>query len=250
MTLAEQLAIDKYQKSYHDLPDNIQNQLEREAEMEEGAAPTLTTTRPQDDAQVVFFYNEALKAREYALARVIATNDDLKPAADDLFLIRKLKKGMESRRKDYLQPFQEHIKETNDAFKTLMEPIETADSITSEKILAFTLKQKLLREEQEKVNALRIEASKLEMELKGELTESVNLIEVVSEPKRKVTGDMGTALIFKVRKWEVIDFALVPNDLKVIDAGKVTKLVKAGIGSISGLRIWEEDSLRSDGRVK
>ena len=190
------------------------------------------------------FYNEAIRLQKYAEERSIATAEDLKPATDDLSIIAKLKKAMEEKRKTYLQPFQEHVKETNEAYKALMQPIEQADIITRQKILAFQLKQKLIREEQEKINRLRMEAAQKEMKLRGEITESVNLVEVIPEMPKKVQTELGTTSTFKVRKWEVIDFALVPNDLKVVDAGKITKLVKAGISFIAGIHIWEEDSLR------
>ena len=49
----------------------------------------------------------------------------------------KVKKAMEAKRKDYLKPFQDHVKETNDAFRSLMEPVEIADAVTRGKILAF-----------------------------------------------------------------------------------------------------------------
>ena len=126
-----------------------------------------------------------------------------------------------------------------------MEPIEVADRVTRNKVLTFQAEQERLRRQQEEINRLRMEAAQKEAALNGGvITESVQLVEVAPEAPRKTTTEMGSASAFKVRKWEIIDFRLVPDDLKVIDAGKVTKLVKAGISSIAGIRIWEEDSLR------
>ena len=213
-----------------------------------GTATALVKVQPETDIEVMAFYNEGLKLRQYAEARLIITAEDLKPATDDLSIIAKVKKAMEEKRKDYLKPFQDHIKETNDAFKNLMEPIEIADKITRQKILAFQAEQQRIRQEQEQINRLRMEAAQKEMELKGELAESVNLIEIAPEAPRKTVTEIGSASTFKVRKWEIVDFRLVPDELKIIDAGKVTKLVKAGIGTIAGIRIWEEDSLRVDAR--
>ena len=212
--------------------------------MTEQTNTTLININPKADSQVVAFYNEALGLQKYAEARVIKTVEDLKPATNDLSIISRIKKGMEERRKEYIKPLDDHKKEINDAFKMLMTPIETADKITREKILGFNAEQERIRREQEEINRKRIEAAEAEMKLKGEITESVNLIEIIPEAPKRTFTDMGTASTFKVRKWEIIDFALVANDLKIIDAGKVTKLVKAGIGSIAGIRIWEEDSLR------
>ena len=80
--------------------------------MMEGTA--LLRIDPRQDAIVLGFYDEAKKLLDYANARVIMSLDDAKLAADDLSMIAKLKKAMESKRKDYLQPFQDHVKEVNE----------------------------------------------------------------------------------------------------------------------------------------
>ena len=217
-------------------------------------ADTETTTalvkvNPQNDTEVMAFYNEALELLRYAESRVIATAEDLKPATDDLSIIAKIKRGMEEKRKDYLRPFQDHIKETNAAFQTLMEPIEQADKTTRQKILAFQAEQERIRREQEEINRLRMEAARKDAALhNGEISESVNLVEVVPEAPKRVSTDMGTVGQRMIRKWEVIDFSAVPDEFKLIDAGKITKVVKAGIGSISGIRIYEEPILTVNAR--
>jgi len=213
-------------------------------------AETSTTTaivqiEPQKDTEVINLYNEALKLQEYAESRVVATVDDMKPATDDLNIISKLKKALEEKRKEYTQPINDHLKAVNEAFKTLMEPIEQADSINREKILAFQLKQKLIREEQERINALRLEAAQKEMELKGEITESVDLVEVSPEAPKRVSTEMGTIGQRDNWKWEVMDFSLVPDEYKMINAGILTPVVKASKGKIviPGIKIFNEPIL-------
>jgi len=210
----------------------------------------LVNINPAADTLVMACYWEALKAKEYAEERVIATVDDLKPATDDLSLIAKLKKAMEEKRKEYVKPLQDHVKAINEAFKTLMEPIETADQITRGKILAFQLQQKLIREAQEKINALRLEAAQRDAALhNGELSESVNLVEVIPPVATTTRTELGSTGIAKIRKWEVEDLSKVPLDYLMIDAAKVGKVVRAGIPSIPGIRIWLEDSLRVTSKI-
>ncbi len=202
----------------------------------------LVKVKPEEDVLVQAFYKEALGALEYAEARVIVTVDDLLPASDDLLLIRKLKKAMEERRKEYIKPLQDHTKAINDTFKMMMTPIETADEITGGKILAFQLKQTLIREAQEKVNAMRLEAAKIEMETNGELTESVNLIEVIPTPPKLIYTDMGTAGQRNNWKWIVEDLNLVPREYLMINAGMLTPVVKASKGKIiiPGIKIFND----------
>jgi len=213
-----------------------------EMRVDEITETALVKVKPESDLQVQAFYQEALRALEYAEARSIVKAEDLKPATEDLALISKLKRSMEERRKEYLKPLDDHRRAINDAFKMMMTPIERADAITRDKILAFQLKQKLIREEQERINALRLEAAQKEMELKGEITESVNLVEVSLEVKR-VQTDLGTAGMRDNWTYEVIDFLSLPNEYKVPDAAKIGKVVRAGLRNIPGVRIFNEPIL-------
>jgi len=189
-------------------------------------AITLAIVKPEADETVMSFYAEGRQLLRYAEARTIATVDDLIPANDDLIIIRKVKKGMEEKRKEYLKPFQDHVKDTNEAYKSLMEPIEQADIITSGKMLAFNADQKRQRREQENINRLRMEAAQKEMELKGELTESVDLVEVQPEAPKTVHTDIGSAGMRDAWKWEVVDFAAVPDAYKVIDSSQLSAIAK------------------------
>lgn len=203
---------------------------------------SLILIKPNEDVEVRAFYSEALKLLEYAQARVITTAEDMKPATDDLSVIRRVKKALEEKRKDYLKPFQDHVKEVNEIYKKFMEPIEQADKITGDKMLAFNAEQNRIRQAQEEINRKRMEAAEAEIKLKGELTESVNLIEVSPLAPKRVSTDMGTAGMRDNYKWEVTDFALVPNDYKIINAGVLTPIVKASKGKITipGIRIYNE----------
>lgn len=206
---------------------------------------TTELVNPSNDIEVKSFYNEAIKLQEYAEARVILVAEDLKPAVDDLSIIAKVKKALEGKRKEYVVPLQDQVKEVNEVFKTLMEPILVADKTTRTKILSYQQEQERIRQEQERINTLKMEAAKAEAALhNGEITESVNLVEVIAPLPKHIRTNMGMTGTMKVRKWEIIDFASVPDELKVIDAGKVTKLVRAGIGSIAGIHIYEEATLR------
>jgi hypothetical protein len=217
--------------------------------MAEEIVTALVKIKPQADVEVIAFYNESLRLREYAEARTIITAEDLKPATNDLSIIAKVKKAMDEKRKDYLKPFQDHIKETNAAFLTLMDPIEIADKITRSKILAFQAEQECIRREQEEINRLRMEAAQKEAALNGGvISESVNLVEVSPEAPKRVSTGMGTVGQRMIRKWEVIDMAQVPEEYKIIDSARVTKVVKAGIPSIPGIRIYDEPILTVSAR--
>lgn len=209
--------------------------------MMEGTA--LLRIDPRQDAIVIGFYDEAKKLLDYANARVIMSLDDAKLAADDLSMIAKLKKAMESKRKDYLQPFQDHVKEVNEIYKTLMQPIETADMVTRSKVLSFQREQAELKAKQEEINRLRMEAATKEAELNnGEIKESVNIIDVVTVPTH-VYADNSTLGTSKVWKFEVEDLTKIPLEYLMPDMVKIGKVVRAGV-KIPGVKSWQENSLR------
>ena len=212
--------------------------------MNEQAEPSksLVIIEPAKDPEIVSLYNEAIKLQRYAQSQVIRTADDLKPATNDLFIIAKIKKALEEKRKDYVKPLQDHVKTINDAFKTFMEPIESADKIIRQKVLAFQAEQEHIRREQEEINRLRMDAARKEMELKGEISEPVQLVEVMIESPRRVSTDMGTVGQRMINKWEIVDFKLVPDEYKMVDSAKITKLVNGG-GTIPGIRTWKEPVL-------
>ena len=57
--------------------------------------------KPEDDPSVVALTGEALKLRDYAVARVIATDADLPGATNDLALMASLKKALTEKKAEY-----------------------------------------------------------------------------------------------------------------------------------------------------
>lgn len=203
----------------------------------------LVLVKPQTDNQLMAFYNEAVSLRQYAEARVILTNDDLKPANDDLIIIRKVKKAMEEKRKEYLRPFQDHVKETNEAYKALMEPIEQADKITADKMLAFDAEQKRKIREAEAIETEKLALARREAELKGgEITVDLTPVEKPEAVPDRIKTEMGSSGQRGNWKWEIQDINLVPREYLMINAGMLTPIVKASKGklSIPGIRIYNE----------
>lgn len=212
--------------------------------MAEPQTTTLVQIAPAANAAVAILYQEGIRALQYAEARAVRTDDDVKAATDDLSIIAGRKKVMEEWRKDYTGPLNEHLKSVNEAFKKFIGPWNAADTLNRSKILVYRVEQERVRQEQERINSLRMEAAKAEMVLKGELSEPVALVPVADAAPTRYRTDVGTTGTAKVKKWEVVDLKLVPLEYMVIDATKVGRVVRAGIPSIPGIRIYEEETLR------
>ena len=207
----------------------------------------LIQVRPDADPRVLALYEESVKLLGYAEARTILSDDDVKVATADLSVIAGVKKAIEAKRKEYTGPINEHLKAVNAAFGTFTEPLARADTLNRSKVLAYRAEQERQRQEQERINRLRSEAARAEMELKGELTEPVGLVQVAEEAParyRTETGTLGTA---KQWQFEVTDFAVLPDQYKEANMVMIRKVVQAG-ASIPGVRAWQEEGLRITAR--
>jgi hypothetical protein len=200
---------------------------------------------PATDTEVMAFYAEAQSLLDDANTRVIATNEDAKTATNDLSIIAKLRKAMETKRKGYLQPFNDHVKFINDTYKTLMAPVEQADRITRDKWTAYTNAQAALARKQEEINRLRMEATRKEAEMNnGEIKESVNLVEVVAAPTKTVT-DLGSASQKANWTYEIVSFKDLSDDYKLPNTAALNALARSVKDSrpIPGLKIFNNPGM-------
>ena len=203
----------------------------------------LVNIRPDTDSKVTALYQEGIKLQQRAELRVVQSDDDVEDATNDLSLVARLKKAIEEKRKEYVGPLNEHLKNVNNVFKTFAEPLNQADSITRRKVLDYRVGQERIRQEQERINKLREEAAQAERELKGEVTEPIGLVVVAPVPRTSYQTESGTLGKAKVWKFEVVSFELLPNDYKLADITKIRRVVTAGV-AIPGVRAWQEESLR------
>ena len=207
---------------------------------------TLVKIDPKKDALVMAYYSQAGTLLEYAKSRNIATIEDANAATNDLAMIANLRKALDKRRKDYLAPFQEHVKEVNGIYQTFMASVEEADRITRVKWQAFMNEQARLKAKQEEINNLRIEATRKEAELSGtgEIKEETVLIPVIEAPKKTKT-EMGTAGQKANWVYQITDFALLPDAYKLPNTAALNALARSVKDSraIPGLRIYNEPTV-------
>ena len=198
---------------------------------------------PLIDQAVLALYQEGEKLLEYARGRTVASVEDARKATDDLAAIAGYKKKLEEARKGYVGPLNAHVAAINAAFKDFGAPFVQADVILRQKVQAYRAEQDRVRLEEEKINRLRTEAAQREMELKGELTEPVNLVPVSQAPAKLYHGLIGAVGTTKTWQFEVEDFTLLPPEYKLPDNAKIGKAVRVGV-HIPGVRAWQEETLR------
>jgi len=204
---------------------------------------------PRDNPAIVNLQTEIVNLSNYAAFRTIRCDADLTPATDDLALIAKLKKAIKERQDEYVKPIKAHLDEVQSVFKDLLGCLEDIDKTNRDKIAAYRAGQRRRAEEAEALNRQADELARKQAEFSGtgEYTVDTTPIEA-PVPVRKVSTGMGTVSTQRVWKWELVDMAQVPEEYKIIDAGKITKVVKAGLRNIPGIRIYDEETLRVSAR--
>lgn len=220
---------------------------------EEARIPEVRTTAiikvgPEHDSAILVLAQEAKKLRDYAMARVITTETDLKPATEDLSIIARVKKALSEKKAEYLKPIKAHVDAVNTAFTSITAPLDEADTVTRGKILTFRQEQERRVREAEEINRLRVEAAKREATLNGtgEITVETTLLEVPATLPNHVRTELGSLGTAKTWKFEVVDIKMLPDDYKVANEVKIGQVVRATKGTISipGVKIWSEESIR------
>jgi len=203
----------------------------------------IINVAPALDPAVGLLKEEAIRLKDFAEKRIIASDADLKPAVDDLSLIANVKKALATKKAEWLKPIKSHIDAVSAVFEEITTPLGQADIINRKKVLDYRAEQQRIADEAEAINRAKLELAQREAKLNdGVITVDLTPIEVPA-PIAKVRTDAGLAGTMKVTKWELIDFKAVPDEYKTLDSARITKVVKAG-GSIPGIKVWEEATLR------
>lgn len=200
---------------------------------------------PADDLVVCNLREEIVKLSNYATFRVIKCDEDLTPATDDLALIARLKKAIKEKQDEYVKPIKSHLDKVQFVFKDLLACLDDIDKTNREKIAAYRAEQMKRQREAEELNRQAAELARRQAEFSGtgEFTVDTTPVEAPA-PVQKVSTNMGTVSTAKVWKWELVDMSQVPEEYKIIDAAKITKVVKAGLRNIPGVRIYCDETIR------
>lgn len=214
-------------------------------ETKEEEKAVLILMMPEDDVNIASIKEASAKILDIAEKRIVKDPETATAATDDLAIISGYLKTVDARRKDMLQPFRDYIDGVNALCKEIAEPLNKADAITRKKLLAYKQELEERQRKQEEINRKRLEAAQAEAELKnGEISESVNLVEVTEAPTT-IHANIGDVSGRKAWHYEVVDFALLPDEYKLPN----DRMIKAAISSskgqkqIPGIKIWQEESL-------
>ena len=175
---------------------------------------------------------------EKAQGYVVDNIKDVDNVSAFLKEIKEMEKIVEDKRITFTKPLNESLKNINDTFKKMREPLEQARDLLTRKILAWK------RIESERVAAEQAAYRKIQ-EAEAELCRLQNKPVIKEEPIviAPVVNKIGNMQTVKRWTFEVIDFFKVPDEYKELNTTEVNCAIRAGIREIPGLRIYQEESL-------
>ena len=203
---------------------------------------------PDLDPVVIKLREEVHKLLAYSQQRAVATIGDAGSATNDLTIMSELKKALDGKRKEYLKPLQDYQKSIRDVFDSISIPLEQANKVTKDKVLAFKREQERRRQEAEEAARLQREAdaaARKVLEETGEIIggQSEAPVVIPDAVSTQVHADLGTSGVTKTWRFEVTDFTEVPDKYKVPNDVAILKVIRAG-GDIPGIKAWQEEGLR------
>ncbi len=204
---------------------------------------TIETQVGRPAPELLTLYLEAAGLLEFAKARVISTNADLKPATDDLAIILTCRKGMETRKGEIVRPLREKLDLVYQAFNDLMFPVLEAERLTKEKVKVFESDQARKAAEAARIEDEKFRLAQEEAALKGgEITVPLETVEAPPPvPERTRTG-MGTLSGRDNWKARVIDFAKLPDEFKIPDMAALHAKARStkGTAVIPGVEFFND----------
>ncbi|OGN89797.1 MAG: hypothetical protein A2158_01645 [Chloroflexi bacterium RBG_13_46_14] len=206
---------------------------------------TLTTLR--DDPKLTTLAARGINALAYAEKMTIIDGEGLKKATTDLALLKGISDELEEKRKEIVRPINNKVKSINEYFQTITKPIGQADEILRKKVLAYNAEvkkqiQEAEKKEEEKMQQAREEAAANH----GEITVDLTPEPAPAPPPKTIHGSIGTVSQSGTWKYEVEDFAKLPDEYKTVNTSALNSFIKSTKGSrqIPGVRIYFEENLR------
>ena len=165
----------------------------------------------------------------------ITGESDLTLASEALTRITKHLKEWEQKRVEIVDPANKFVRSINQMWGRLVDPVKAEEARLRTMMSTFRASESERRRKEYQEGLKQVE----EVFPGGSPIPEVVAPIPVDSLKHVVTQN-GTVHYANVRKWEVQDATLISKEYFILDESKIGKLVKAGIESIPGIRIWTE----------
>ena len=168
---------------------------------------------------------------------VIISAQDVDLASEFLSEVKGLENRIEAKRLEFTKPLNQSLKAINETFKKLSKPLVDARQIVAIRILDWRkVENDRIAKEEERRRKIQDAHERAGHEVKAP---------IILEKLEKRMGDTQAR---KVWNWEIVDFSKVPDIYKEINRVAINQAIRNGVREISGLNIFQEESLSISGR--
>ena len=211
------------------------------------ALVTIETQVGKPWPELLQLYQEAASLHRVAKDRVISTNEDLKPATNDLAIIATCKKAMFARKTEIVEPFKAKLDLVNQAFGDLMFPVLEADRLTRGQVNDFGNEQRRKAAEAQRIEDEKLRLAKEEAALTGTGEHTQELGTAPSPPPvpERTRTDLGTLGGRANWKARVVDFKLLDDEYKLPDTQTLNAKARSSKGTavIPGVEFYNDRSV-------
>jgi hypothetical protein len=210
-----------------------------------GTAERLELDVIEHDERVQELSQGSVELLERAQGIEIVDDDTDLEAAEFLSQVKTARKRWDELRHWFTDPLEAQKRAIIARFKASDAPLEQAEKIVGGKHISYVrVREEAARKEQERLRRqaeARQARQAARAEEKGlEAPPVVIPMPTVQAPPKTIHTTTGTVTTRRVWRFEVTDFAALPEEYKVADEVKLGKVVRAGVREIPGVSIFEE----------
>ncbi len=216
------------------------------------AETAIIRIAPDKDEGYIALLTETTKLLEYSTKLVIKGLDDKKAATNDLIIMSDLGKRIETVKKEWLGPIDEHRGDVFNKFKQLTEPLAQAVKQTKAAMIEYDRQQESKRLELEEIARKERELEEAKARAENRAPVEVETVAIPEQDTGQTRSELGLASTVTTYKAKVVDFTLLSDDYKLPDMAKLNRVVNAAKGKIEipGVEIETEYNLRTNRRTK
>ena len=156
--------------------------------------------------------------------------------------IKRRLKVAEEARKFLVDPLNAHVKRINAQVKEATGPMEEADRIVAQGMIAYRNSQAVQAAKDAAQQAARVAAHATRLGDLGAAQEAVGEYqEAMAVAPKAVQTESGKLTYRKTWRWEIEEVEKIPAAYWMVDEKKIAAAVKAGI-AIAGIKAWQEET--------
>lgn len=197
---------------------------------------SVVATKPAKNDQITAIKRQAMKAQEVVNQTTITNDDDLVAVADQINVIKQLKREIRAEMEKYTKPAQAIINEARAKYLPLEKICDEAESQLKAKVAEYMDAQEAKRLKEEEKIVAKIEAGRMKEET------GIRKIEELGNEIKTIQTENTQLQRRKVRVAYIVNAEIVPQEYWIIDEVRVKRDALAG-KLIPGVEIREETQI-------